>query len=232
MPVYHGDYRFNCRLEPHLPMSRPDAFLPTCPPATADDFAHVEMEGIERVVNLFLPIVSGLNLLVSPNFESLIADKWFQSDLKSFQPFAVLVAVADKHIVAHGCRVESSGEGRSTFIFGFSRFASRPPFKLIHLGRSRSIWSALRLCIADFTTTELSKIYVVFRVCFLGGRKRRAGMLLTSTLGVNRSARLFENRIRSVLCHWRRPGSNRQPLACKASALPIELRPRSIHAPG
>ena len=28
--------------------------------------------------------------------------------------------------------------------------------------------------------------------------------------------------------HWRRPGSNRQPLACKASALPIELRPRNI----
>lgn len=27
--------------------------------------------------------------------------------------------------------------------------------------------------------------------------------------------------------HWSRPGSNRQPLACKASALPIELRPRS-----
>jgi hypothetical protein len=25
---------------------------------------------------------------------------------------------------------------------------------------------------------------------------------------------------------WRRPGSNRQPLACKASALPVELRPR------
>ena len=25
---------------------------------------------------------------------------------------------------------------------------------------------------------------------------------------------------------WRRAGSNRQPLACKASALPIELRPR------
>ena len=25
---------------------------------------------------------------------------------------------------------------------------------------------------------------------------------------------------------WRRPGSNRQPLACKASALPIELRPQ------
>ncbi len=24
---------------------------------------------------------------------------------------------------------------------------------------------------------------------------------------------------------WRRPGSNRQPLACKASALPVELRP-------
>src|SRR5688500_922501 len=26
--------------------------------------------------------------------------------------------------------------------------------------------------------------------------------------------------------HWRRPGSNRQPPACKAGALPIELRPR------
>ena len=26
---------------------------------------------------------------------------------------------------------------------------------------------------------------------------------------------------------WRRAGSNRQPLACKASALPIELRPRT-----
>lgn len=30
---------------------------------------------------------------------------------------------------------------------------------------------------------------------------------------------------------WSRPGSNRQPLACKASALPIELRPR-FAAPG
>ena len=87
----------------------------------------------------------------------------------------------------------------TTFIFGFSRFASRPPFKLIHLGRSRSIWSALRLCIADFTTTELSKIYVKFCDRILDGRKRRAGMLLASTLGVNRSARLFENRTKSGL---------------------------------
>ncbi len=30
----------------------------------------------------------------------------------------------------------------------------------------------------------------------------------------------------SVAPSWRRAGSNRQPLACKASALPIELRPR------
>ena len=82
----------------------------------------------------------------------------------------------------------------TTFIFGFSRFASRPPFKLIHLGRSRSNWSALRLCIADFTTTELSKNYVDFRGHFFGGRERRARMLLASSPGVNRSARLFENR--------------------------------------
>ena len=30
--------------------------------------------------------------------------------------------------------------------------------------------------------------------------------------------------------HWRRPGSNRQPPACKAGALPIELRPREKRA--
>ena len=79
-------------------------------------------------------------------------------------------------------------------IFGFSRFASLPPFKLIHLGRSRSSWSALKLCIANFTTTELSKNYVDFRGHFFGGRERRARMLLASSPGVNRSARLFENR--------------------------------------
>ena len=79
-------------------------------------------------------------------------------------------------------------------IFGFSRSASLPPFKLIHLGRSRSSWSALKLCIANFTTTELSKNYVDFRGHFFGGRERRARMLLASSPGVNRSARLFENR--------------------------------------
>ena len=31
----------------------------------------------------------------------------------------------------------------------------------------------------------------------------------------------------SAFAEWRRPGSNRQPLACKANALPVELRPRS-----
>ncbi len=30
-----------------------------------------------------------------------------------------------------------------------------------------------------------------------------------------------------VRLQWRRTGSNRQPPACKAGALPIELRPRS-----
>lgn len=30
----------------------------------------------------------------------------------------------------------------------------------------------------------------------------------------------------SATCQWRRPGSNRQPPACKTGALPIELRPR------
>ena len=63
----------------------------------------------------------------------------------------------------------------TTFIFDFSRFASRPPFKLIHLGRSRSIWSALRLCITDFTTTELSKIYVEFRGHVFGRSQKASG---------------------------------------------------------
>jgi len=58
-------------------------------------------------------------------------------------------------------------------IFGFSRSASLPPFKLIHLGRSRSSWSALKLCIANFTTTELSKNYVDFRGHFFW-RTRKA----------------------------------------------------------
>ena len=31
--------------------------------------------------------------------------------------------------------------------------------------------------------------------------------------------------LRARLFEWRRPGSNRQPQACKASALPVELRP-------
>lgn len=29
----------------------------------------------------------------------------------------------------------------------------------------------------------------------------------------------------ATFAHWRRPGSNRQPPACKAGALPVELRP-------
>src|SRR4029077_18503368 len=43
----------------------------------------------------------------------------------------------------------------------------------------------------------------------------------------------FETRTRSAFIDaefttilWRRPGSNRQPSACKADALPVELRPR------
>ncbi len=42
----------------------------------------------------------------------------------------------------------------------------------------------------------------------------------------------FSSRLRNQLpispFIWRRPASNRQPQACKASALPIELRPREM----
>jgi hypothetical protein len=117
----------------------------------------------------------------------------------------------------------------TTFIFGFSRFASRPPFKLIHLGRSRSIWSALRLCIADFTTTELSKSYV--EICdhfFRAAAKGERGWYCHPLRGSTDRPDFFKIEFRPQFCHWRRPGSNRQPLACKASALPIELRPRSF----
>ena len=64
----------------------------------------------------------------------------------------------------------------TTFIFGFLRFSSHQPFKLIHLGRSRPLGSALRLCIADFTTTELSKnLRQTFAAAFWGGRKGERG---------------------------------------------------------
>ncbi len=44
-------------------------------------------------------------------------------------------------------------------------------------------------------------------------------------------SRLASGRTRS-LSWWRRPGSNRQPPACKAGALPVELRPRpKAHRP-
>ena len=33
---------------------------------------------------------------------------------------------------------------------------------------------------------------------------------------------------RRSLGQWRRPGSNRQPPACKADALPVELRPQAV----
>ena len=63
----------------------------------------------------------------------------------------------------------------TTFIFGFTRFTSLQPFKLIHLGRSRSVWSALRLCIADFTTTELSKSYVKSSRPLFGATAKASG---------------------------------------------------------
>ena len=37
--------------------------------------------------------------------------------------------------------------------------------------------------------------------------------------------------LRTRLIEWRRPGSNRQPQACKASALPVELRPLKANTP-
>ena len=64
----------------------------------------------------------------------------------------------------------------TTLIFGFSRFTSRPPLKLIHLGRSRPNWSALKLYITNFTTTELSKIYVALsRAPLCAGRESERG---------------------------------------------------------
>jgi hypothetical protein len=39
---------------------------------------------------------------------------------------------------------------------------------------------------------------------------------------------VYEQRTENYEPHWRRPGSNRQPPACKAGALPVELRPRAL----
>lgn len=67
----------------------------------------------------------------------------------------------------------------TTFLFGFSRcrIASTNQAFFFRLdARAPLIGSALRLCIADFTTTELSKSYVkLSRPPIQGGRKRERG---------------------------------------------------------
>lgn len=59
----------------------------------------------------------------------------------------------------------------TTFLFGFSRPLVAQTNQAIHLGRSRPFRSALRLCIADFTTIKLSKTYINLADVFFNGRK-------------------------------------------------------------
>ena len=59
------------------------------------------------------------------------------------------------------------------------------------------------------------------------------GYLTADLIHCNRKIRTFETFCSPRRSHrrngqWRRPGSNRQPPACKAGALPIELRPRDL----
>ena len=83
----------------------------------------------------------------------------------------------------------------TTFIFGFLRFSSHQPFKLIHLGRSRSPWERIEIVYCRFHNHRIvNELRQTFASAFLGRPKRRAGMLLASTLGVNRPTRLFEIR--------------------------------------
>ena len=84
------------------------------------------------------------------------------------------------------------------------------------------------MCIADFTTTELSKnLRQTFAAAFWGDRKGERGCYWHPRWGSTDRPDFSKIESDHLACHWRRPGSNRQPLACKASALPIELRPRS-----
>lgn len=69
----------------------------------------------------------------------------------------------------------------------------------------------------------------------LGLRLKSPGRSGPTASGLNVRGRPFQASLenprfvsRQPIRHWRRPGSNRQPLACKASALPVELRPRPI----
>ena len=117
----------------------------------------------------------------------------------------------------------------TTFIFGFfaiciaSAIQAYSPWTL-----ALHVWSALRLCIADFTTTELSKTYVNFRDrVFWAAAKGERGCYWYPRWGSTDRPDFLKFGCRSIVYHWRRPGSNRQPLPCKGSALPIELRPRT-----
>lgn len=57
------------------------------------------------------------------------------------------------------------------------------------------------------------------------------GMLRRAQRTVKRADHFFSTRFRDPVNRaaepWRRPGSNRQPPACKAGALPIELHPQT-----
>ena len=121
----------------------------------------------------------------------------------------------------------------TTFIFGFSRFASRPPFKLIHLGRSRSNLERIEIVYCRFHNHRIVKeLRRILRLRFWPAAKGERGCYWHPGWGSTDRPDFLKIGCRSIVCHWRRPGSNRQPLACKASALPIELRPRSIPLPG
>ena len=64
-----------------------------------------------------------------------------------------------------------------------------------------------------------------------GNRKGIAGAAMRSRrriLNDKVRGRARESRRRTRRMKWRRPGSNRRPPACKAGALPAELRPRRV----
>ena len=87
------------------------------------------------------------------------------------------------------------------------------------LGMGNTRWE----CYSHASAIHLSKNTATF---FRVPENRRLYLLVFALQSKNlKKLRFFLRRVGGG--EWRRPGSNRQPLACKASALPVELRPQA-----
>ena len=58
-------------------------------------------------------------------------------------------------------------------------------------------------------------------------KSRKFRLNIKYYLDINKKIFTIQKTLRFKACWWRRTGSNRRPIACKATALPTELRPQT-----